>query len=74
MMGHVKEWLIHDILGIRYENLNSITVKPCVPENTTYARGSFYCGLGNIEVCWQTKGDNIKSRGCKCKALRAEGV
>lgn len=78
MMGHVKEWLIHGVLGVRYHSLDSITVKPYVPENTTYAKGSFCCGLGRIEVCWQTEDNKIKidvkaPEGVKVKLCAPKG-
>lgn len=57
MMGHVKEWLVQGVLGIRYERLDNITVKPYVPENTTYAHGSFQCGWGKIEIDWHITGE-----------------
>ena len=60
MMGHVKEWLIQGVLGIRYDTLDYITVKPYVPEGTTRAKGSFHCGKGIINACWQVKGNRIK--------------
>ncbi len=59
MMGHVKEWLIRGVLGVRYENLKNITIMPYVPENTTYAKGSFYCGKGKFEVFWKVNGKKI---------------
>lgn len=59
MMGHVKEWLVQGVLGVRYESLDDITIKPYVPENTTYACGSFICGLGKVEVAWKTNDNKI---------------
>lgn len=56
MMGHVKEWLIQGVLGIRCDDFKNITVKPYVPENTTYARG----GFGKIGVQWKVNGNKIK--------------
>ena len=78
MMGHVKEWLIQGVLGIRYDELDNITVKPYVPEGTTWAKGAFVCGVGKIEVCWQTNGEKIKidvkvPEGVRVKATAPEG-
>ncbi len=78
MMGHVKEWLVHGVLGIRYDELNDITVKPYVPEGTTRAKGGFACGLGKIEVSWQTNGKKIKidvkaPEGGMVKVIAPEG-
>lgn len=58
MMGHVKEWLVQGVLGVKYDG-NKISIKPYVPENTTYAKGSFFCGVGEIEVEWRTEKDRI---------------
>ncbi len=60
MMGHVKEWLVQSVLGVRYDNLDHITIKPYIPENTTYAKGQFYCGLGLVKVAWKTNGKKIR--------------
>lgn len=63
MMGHVKEWLIQGVLGVRYENLDNITIKPFVPEGTTWAKGGFVCGMGKIDAEWKITGEkkiNIK--------------
>lgn len=57
MMGHVKEWLVQGVLGVRYEKIDNITVKPYVPENTTWAKGWFHCGLGKVEVNWHVRGE-----------------
>ena len=60
MMGHVKEWLIQGVLGVRYKELSHITIKPYVPEGTTWAKGSFYCGMGKCDVEWKVQGNKIK--------------
>lgn len=79
MMGHVKEWLIQGVLGVRYENLDCITIKPFVPENTTYVKGGFVCGMGKIEAEWKITGENkiyIKISapdGVKVKACAPDG-
>ncbi len=58
MMGHVKEWLIQGVLGVR-EIGECVCVKPYVPENTTWVRGGFLCGKGQIEICWRIEGKKI---------------
>ncbi len=68
MMGHVKEWLIQGVLGVRIKE-NGIEVKPYVPEATSYARGSFLCHLGKIEVEWK-----IIDGKLKIKADVPEGI
>ena len=78
MMGHVKEWLIQGVLGVRYEKIDSITIKPYVPENTTYARGSFNCSMGHVEVSWKAEGKKISidvktPEGMKVEICAPEG-
>ncbi len=78
MMGHVKEWLVQGVLGVRYDEIDNITVKPYVPEGTTWAKGAFHCGVGKIEVCWQTIGKKIKidvkvPEGVRVKVVAPEG-
>ena len=58
MMGHVKEWLVHAVLGVRCDKYDMITVKPYVPEGTTYAKGAFYCSFGKVDIKWCIKGEN----------------
>lgn len=58
MMGHVKEWLIQGVLGVR-EIGETIHVRPYVPECTTWAKGGFLCGRGQVEICWKTEGEKI---------------
>ena len=48
------------VLGVRYETLENITVKPYVPEDTTYAKGWFYCGMGKVSVEWKVHGTQIE--------------
>ena len=52
MMGHVKEWLINGVLGVKITE-DGIKIKPYVPEGTTWARGSFMCHMGKIEAEWK---------------------
>ncbi len=59
MMGHVKEWLIQGVLGVRLKE-DGIMVKPYVPEGTSYAKGSFLCKFGKIEVEWKIIDGKIK--------------
>lgn len=78
MMGHVKEWLMQGVLGVRYEKSDSITVKPYVPENTTWVKGNFYCSKGRIGVSWKVNGKMIKievnaPEGVEVKAYAPKG-
>lgn len=58
MMGHVKQWLVEGVLGIKYDGTNKVTIKPFVPENTTYAKGKVLCGCGELAVSWRVTGAN----------------
>lgn len=78
MMGHVKEWLVQGVLGVRYDEINDITVKPYVPENTTYAQGSFCCAEGMVKVSWSVNGEKIRidvkvPEGIRVKIQAPEG-
>ena len=55
MMGHVKEWFIHAVIGIKRisDDFKNIRIQPFIPENTSYAKGEFVCGFGKIYVEWR---------------------
>ncbi len=59
MMGHVREWLVGGVLGVQLEG-NTLTVKPYVPENTTYAKGAFENHLGRFEIGWHINNGRVE--------------
>lgn len=61
MMGHVREWLVHAVIGIHRtgENFKNIVIQPFVPDGMKCADGSIECGYGKISVQWEVQGNKI---------------
>lgn len=64
MFGHIQEWFVKYLLGIRQlpgsNGYNKVLIDPFLPDDLDWAKGSFHSPGGRIEVAWVRKDGTVK--------------
>ena len=63
MLGHIMEWFIADLAGIRYNPASPayrrICIKPQVVGDLTWVKSHYDCPYGRIVSRWRRDGDEL---------------
>ena len=64
MFGHIQEWFVKYLLGIRQApgctGYQKVLIDPFIPDDLQWAKGSFDSPNGPIEVAWERKDETLE--------------